>query len=228
MNLLSLKALQSLASPARWLYRLYVDQTRIQISIPDAEGWCGETIPVADGGSSASLLLFGITTESKRPVEVTRVEVDYAAPMQLFDPGNRGFFIGSGTLDPSFPFCMSWEGSVTVQTGVQQAFALNARFPNPIYEQRLRISIHARRQHTYLGGFLGQGRTRITTKEYRARATSKRVLGLRVPPKTALTSPQPFLIESQVIGSGQDISLTIHERMSDGTVSTQHVGRPGE
>lgn len=223
VDLPSLKSLESLVSPAKWLHRLYVDQTRIEISIPHAEGWSGETIPVNDGATGTGLLLFGLTTRSRHPVEITRVEVDYAAPLQLFDPGNRGFFVGGGTLDTNLPFCMTWEGTVIVRVDVQQAFALHARFPNRVSAQRLRIYVHARRKHTQLGGFLGQGRIHVTTKEYQVRATSDRVLGLRVPPKTGFTSPQPFLIENQVIGSGRDISVLVHERMFDGTVSSRHV-----
>ena len=222
----ALKALSSLVSPAKWLHRLYVDQTRIEISVAHAEGWSEETIPVQDRGGGVGLLLFVLTTSSKHPVEVTQIEVDYAAPLQLLDPGNRGFFVGGGTLEVEFPFRMSWEGSAIVRAGLLQAFALAVKFPDTVCVHRLRMAVHARRQHTELGGFLAQGRIRVTLKEYRARLVSGPVSGLAVPPRTAFTSIQPFLIESEATLSGIHMSATIHERMSDGTVSTTHVRQP--
>ena len=135
------------------------------------------------------MLLFGVTTQSKKPVEITRVEVDYAAPLQLLDPGNRGFFAGSGTFDTELPFRMFWKGSAIVRSDLQQGFALTARFPNSNHEQCIRVSVYARRQHTAVGGFLTQGRSRVTTKEYQARLTPEPVFGIAVPPKCAFTTP---------------------------------------
>src|SRR5712692_120464 len=107
--------LKPLVSPAKWLYALCVDQTRIAILVPCTKGWPENFIPVQDKGDLTGLVMFSVTTRSKRSVEVTRVSVDHAATLQLRDPGNRGFFIGGGALDEELPFRMMWEGSVHVR-----------------------------------------------------------------------------------------------------------------
>lgn len=198
MDLPFLKVLETAVAPAKWLYGLCADQTHIEIVAPFAANWPSRSLPVPVDERGEGLLLFGVTTRSERPVEIIRIEVDYAAPLQLLDPGNRGFFVGSSALDPELPFRMYWEGRVVVRSDLQQAFALTARFPDQVDEQLIRISVHARRQHSTIGGFVAQGRLRVTTIEYRARPTSEPVLSLPVPPKGSLTTPQPFLIEGAV------------------------------
>lgn len=227
MDLSLFKILGTLVSPAKWLYGLCVDQTRINISVPSVKDWPCVLFPVEDKGGGTGLLLFGVTTRSKKPVEITRVEVDYAASLQLLDPGNRGFFVGSGTLDMELPFRMFWKGSAVVRSDLQQGFALAVKFLGSIHEQRVRISIYARRQVTSVGGFVAEGRQRVTTKEYRVRLTTGPVLGLAVPPKCAFTTPQPFLTESAANISGGPGPVMLHECMSNGTVSSKRVDLPG-
>lgn len=223
MDLSFLKMLGAAVAPVKWLYRLCVDQTRIEIAAPHVANWPKQSLPVQDDGSGGGQLLFSVTTRSKLQVEITRIEVAYAAPLQLLDPGNRGFFVGSGTLDRELPFCMCWEGRAVVRSDLQQAFALTARFPDRVHEQLVRISVHARRRCSTIDGFVAEGRLRVTTIEYRARPTSEPVLGLLVPPKCELTTPQPFLIGGSVTMSGGPGPVVVHERLSDGTVSSKQV-----
>ena len=70
---------------------------------------------------------------------------------------------------------------------------------------------------------MGQGRQRVTTKEYLARLTSELVRGIVVPPKCGFSTPQPFLIEGAMTVSGGSGPVMVHERMSDGTVSSNRV-----
>lgn len=226
MDLPFLKMLGAAVAPVKWLYRLCVDQTRIEIATPHVANWPRQSLPVQDDGSGCGQLLFSVTTRSKLPVEITRIEVTYAAPLQLLDPGTPGFFVGSDTLDRELPFCMSWEGRAVVRSDLQQAFALTARFPDRVHEQLIRISVHARRQHSTIGGFVAEGRPRVTTIEYRARPTSEPILGLLVPPKGMLTTLQPFLIEGAMTASGGPGPVVVHERLSDGTVSSKRVDLP--
>src|SRR5712692_11709663 len=160
-----LKVLGAITSPAKWLFQLCTDQTRIEVVLSHGEQCSSDSIPVQNTGDNTGLLMFGVTTRAKQQVEISRVEVQYAAPLQLVDPGHRGFFVGGGTLDSELPFCVGWDGSAAVRSDVQQAFALTARFPNRAQEGRLRISIHARRQHSAIGGFVSQGRLQVSTKE---------------------------------------------------------------
>ncbi len=223
MDLASLKLLSSLVSPVKWLYALCVDQTRIEVVAPCVKGWPNTLLPVENKQNGGGLLLFAVTSRSRGPVEITRVEVAYATPLQLLDPGNRGFFVGSGTLDDELPFSMSWEGSAVVRSDLLQGFALTARFSPPVYEHRVRISVYARARRTTIGSFTAHGRSRVTTSEYRVRLTSEAVLGLTIPPKCGYTTPQPFLIESEWKGSGTQGPIQVHERFADGTVSSHRV-----
>lgn len=221
------KVIGMLMSPAKWLYGLCVDQTRIAILTPSTKDCATGSFPVENDGSGAGLLLFGVTTQSKKPVEIIRVEIDYAAPLQLLDPGKRGFFAASGTFDTELPFRMFWDGSAIIRSDLQQGFALTACFPNSSHEQCIRVSVYARRKHTAIGGFLAHGRTRVTTKIYPVRLAAEPVLGMVLPPKCSFTTPQPFLIESAAKASGGPGLLMVHERMSDGTVSSKNVDLPG-
>ncbi|HVS26089.1 MAG TPA: hypothetical protein VHE58_02125 [Burkholderiales bacterium] len=230
MDIFPLKLFGAIAAPLKWVHRVWFDQTRIEVLFPQAANWPWRSVPVFHEGNNGGLLLFSVTTQSKRPVEVTRVEVHYAAPLQLLDPGNRGFFIGSGTLNNDLPFCVQWNGSLTVRADVQQAFAVAARFPNRVEEQNIRICIHARRQHEVIGGFSSPGRCRITTKEYQARLISEPLIGFRVPPLCSLTTPQPFLIEkgqTATTAPGESTSIIVHTRDADGTASSTRIKLPG-
>lgn len=222
-ELMDFSFLKALISPAKWLYALCVDQTRISVLVPYIKGWPEKLIPVQDKGGLTGLVLFSVTTQSKRPVEITRISVDHAATLQLRDPGNRGFFIGGSALDEELPFRMMWEGSVHVRADLQQLFALAATFPDSTQEQRIRVSIHARRSRAYVGGFEGFGRARVTAIEFHARLTTEQVLGTLLPPKCSVSTPQPFLIEGAVTVAGGPGPFVVHERLADGSVSTKSI-----
>lgn len=226
MALSLLKVIGAITSPLKWLYNLVVDQTRIRVVVPEAEKWECKSIPVYDSGSNAGILMLAVTTLSRREVEITRIEVHYAAPLQLLDPGNRGFFTGAGTLDSELSFSMSWSGSIDVRNDVQQAFALVAKLPNSVQDYPIRLLIHARRRHSSIGGFLAHGRVRVTYVNHRIRLVSQPLLGLPVPPLCSMTTSQPFLIEGSVMASvkpGGIISATVHTRDADGSVSSESI-----
>jgi hypothetical protein len=186
-------------------------------------------LPVSDKGNNHGLLIFAVTTQAQQEIEISRVEVQYAAPLQLYDPGNRGFFIGSGTLDSQLPFCMTWNGYAEVRKDVQQAFALTAQFPNRLQDQVIRVCVHARRRRFSIGGFVFQGRQRVTRKDIRTRLIAQPLLGFKVPPLCSITTPQPFLIESGGTAAtlpGESGSLLVHTRNADGTVSSIRVELP--
>jgi hypothetical protein len=223
MDSVLLKVLGLLTSPAKWLYNLFIDQTKIKVIPPAAENWTWSSFPVQFNGTLEGILSFAIGTESTRPVEVVRVDVHHSASLQIFDPGNRGFFVGVVIPDAEFPFAMCWSGVAEVRRDVLQAFAINARFPDSVTDRPIRISVHARKRHSSFGGFLSQGRTHVTTVECRVRLVSQRVLGIPLPPRCSLTTPQAFLVESGIAASapvGETGSVVVHTLDADGTVST--------
>jgi len=196
---------------------MWQDQTRIRILSKEIEGSTDGVFAVKEGGESSGLLLFSVTTDSKKPVEITGIDIDYAAPFQLLDPGNRGFFDSAGSLDSVLPFRMYWRGHVIVRPDLQQAFALMAKFPLQTFEQRIRITVYASGQRMLLGRFSARGRQQVTSREYRVRLISGPVLDIALPPGHSFTSPQPFLIKSALHASGGPGSVAVHEALSDGT-----------
>jgi hypothetical protein len=135
----------SALKPAQWLYQLFVDQTQIEFIAPEAPKCQKTHLPIHDNGTGEGLLWFGITTRSKHQVAITGVEVDYAAPLQILDPGQRGFFTASGSQDAVFPFRLSWRGTALVRRDIQQAFAILVRFTGDVRERLVRITTYARR-----------------------------------------------------------------------------------
>ncbi len=226
MGLPILKLLGSAIAPFKWFNALCLDQTRIKITPLCAIDRQSDSLPVHDDGHRTGILLFAIATRSKHPVEITRVEVNFHGPLQLLDPGGRGFFKISGSLDLDFPFQVFWDGTASLRRDVQQAFALIARFPSGTNEYPICISVHARRLRSTIGGFWSHGRSRITTKRYRVVLTSEHILGLPLPPKCSQTTPQPFLIETAVMAYGGPGSVVVHEILADGTTLSNHVGLP--
>lgn len=226
MYLSSLKILGAIVSPLKWLYNLFGDQTKVEVNVPFAENLEWKSIPIQDQGLNTGLLMFSITTCSRHPVEVTQVEVHYRAPFQLFDPGSRGFFVGAGNFDTKFPFCLRWRGSVEVRHNLRQAFAVTARFPAHAPDQAIQILIHAHCLHSSIGGFHHQGRSHINKSDWTARLISWPPRGLVIPPKSILTTPQPFLIEGPMMGStapGESANLSVNTLNADGTASSTEI-----
>lgn len=225
LQLSVLKVLGWVFGFGKWLLGLCLDQTRIKVLTESAPRWPKQSLPIQDDGTGGGLLIFVVTSASKRPVEIIRIEVDYAAPLQLIDPGNRGFFSGSLTQDFRLPFRMYWEGNAEVSHNLQQRFGLVSRSPYPEREQPVRISVYARRKHQSFGGFLRVGRLRVTSVEFRAQVTST-PLYIALPPNCALSSPQPFLIESAMSALGPGF-LIVHEALADGSTSSTPIVLPG-
>jgi hypothetical protein len=228
METVILKLLGGALGPFKWLYALCVDQTRIDIVAPhSAKGCPRDCLLVHDDGHRGGLLLFAVASRSKRPVEITRIEVGFPSSLQLLDPGGRGFFKASGSLEPDLPFQVSWDGIAPVRRGVQQAFALSARFPAGTDEYGIRLTVWAHRVRSATGGFRFHGRLRVTTKRYRLVLTQQQILGVPVPPKSEQTTPQPFLIEGATSVHGGPGPVVVHEIFIDGTTSSTRIDLPG-
>jgi hypothetical protein len=227
MEAVILKLLGGVFAPFNWLYALCVDQTRIDIVSPHSATACpSKFLLVHDSGHRGGLMLFAVTTRSRRPVEITRVEIRFPSSLQLLDPGGRGFFKIATSLEPDLPFQVSWDGSASVRRGVQQAFALGARFPDGVNEYPIRMTVCAYRVRSASGGFRFHGRLRVTTKGCRVLLTQQQVLGLPVPPNAAQTTPQPFLIEATSWVQGGQGPIVAHEIFTDGTTSSERIDLP--
>lgn len=213
--------------PVNWLYTVLADQTQINWVLPQTTKCSAPALLVHDNGKGDGLLLFGITTHSKHPVEITRIEIDYAAPIQILDPGEVRFFKTSGTQDWDFPFRLYWEGSALIRRNLQQAFGATIRFRNEVKARPIRIRVHAMRQWTRLGGFPEKGRSQMTSRRFLVTLTSENIIGLCVPPKSAMVSPQPFLNASSVTAVGKGPAL-VHEIFNDGRTSSKQVILPGD
>ena len=226
MDPLALKLLSSLAAPAKWFYRLLAESTGIKIIPPYSEGWTWPSLPIQYRDSPDGLLNLAFTTTSKRSVEITEIRVEYASPLQLFDPGALGFFKSEISHNLDFPFCLVWKGNVEVRRNLLQWFAIHAKFPDTVQSRRIRISIQAKVIEPSLGGFLGRGRNHLTVSSYDIRLVSRHVQGLTVPPGAAASTPQPFLIKGAVSFSGNigtPVKALLHELLEDGrTLTTEH------
>jgi hypothetical protein len=95
--------LNTVIAPLKWIYSLFADRTFITIVGQEPFNGPAEALLVYDQGGHRGELRFGVTTTSKGPLELTRVEVDYAAPLQLQDPERRGFFDTESTHHPERP-----------------------------------------------------------------------------------------------------------------------------
>jgi len=223
MEILSLKLLDPIKSSVRWLYLLVTDQTKIEVA-----GQCSSTQPprallVQTNKKGDGLLLFGITTKSRRPVELTKLTIDYSTPLQLKNPDGVAYFTMASSNDETFPFRLCWEGSIELQNKHIHAFALTTRIPT-ISQLPIRITTHARVHNSYIGGFVGNGRMQVSSSVYRIISTGEILSGLEIPPKFSLTSSQPFLIQSAATASNNSnstSSVLIHEQFADGTASSK-------
>lgn len=221
-----IKLLELFKTPAMWLYALVVDQTRIELSgqysnmLHDIN-----SLPVSGSHMKDGGLQFAISTRSQCPIEIIKVAVDYSAPLQLLDPMKMGFFQTEMSNNEDLPFRIFCKGNFRLHSKLRHYFALTVQFPPGVRELPVCISVHARTFSSSVGGFESYGRTHITKNYYRIVLTEHPLLGLVVPPKHSITSPQPFLIQSALYASGEaDLSsILIHEQMADGTVSSKLV-----
>jgi hypothetical protein len=205
-----------------------MDQTRIETSGPASAEVCpSNSLLVHDDGHRRGILLFTVSSRSKRPVEVTRIEVGFPSSLQLLDPGGSGFFKTDASLDPDLPFQVSWDGRELVRRGVQLAFAMSAHFPTGSNEYGIRLTVLAHRERSATGGFRFHGRSRVTTKRYRLVLTQQPILGYRIGPKDTLTTSQPFLTEGAMWAKGGQGPVVAHEIFDDGTTSSKQIDLPG-
>lgn len=175
---------------------------------------------IYENNNAEGNLLFAISTASECPIELLKVEIEYSAPLQLYDPKKMGFFQYGNSNDDELPFSIYCEDVYQINPKVIHAFALTARFPSGSRELPVRILVHARIRASSKGGFDSHGRTQITRFFYRVALSDKPLLGLPLPPQYTLTSPQPFVVQSAKYWSGDSISCLIHEQMEDGTASS--------
>jgi hypothetical protein len=215
--------------PAKWLYKLVVDQTGIELSGQHPHTMQANSLLVPDDLTGEGLLLFGITTTSRRPIEIVKVTVDYSTPLQLLDPNQLGFFQTASSNDDDLPFRIFCEGSFQLHSKMVHAFALTAQFPHGVRELPARISVHARTLSSSAGGFQSYGRTQISKFFYRIVLSDYPLLGLAILPKHSATSSQPFLIQSAVSASGvAGSAVLVHEQLKDGTVSSKIIELPDD
>ena len=167
--------------------------------------------------------MFVVGTESKKPVDVVRIEIEFAAPLQVLDPDKRGFFCVETSLNKTYPFRVFSEDSFIIQNNQSCVFALNAIFPETSKEQDVIFCVHARRRHSSFGGYLSFGRTQVTRIRKKIHLTSEFVRGINIPPKSGIYVIQPFLAERGVSGAGKEISVKVNECFKDGSVATNHI-----
>lgn len=191
-------SMDSLISPLRWLYTAITDQTHIRLMLPEFYETSDHIVPIVDRGNNAGKMPFAISTASNDIVEILAIEVHFSHPLQLRDPGNRGFFRVEGTNDTELPFKMAWRGTVTLKAEVLQAFVLSAECPVAASIHDVKIVIHSRRQHRRIGGFLVNGRVKVHSFPIQAALTTEPVLDIALPPRWCFTSPQPYIIEGAI------------------------------
>ena len=110
---------------------------------------------------------------------------------------------------------------------IQQAFAIEAHFPDDSDEYVVRISVFAQRLRSASGGFRFNGRLHVTTEQVRLALTTHQVLGLPLKPGEAQTSPQPFVIQGATLARGAGPgSVITHEIHGDGSTETNRVDLP--
>lgn len=224
MDISLIKLLGFLKTPAKWLYSLVVDQPEIKLSGQQPNSLQANSLLIPDNHTGEGVLLFGITTTSRCPIEVVKVAVDYSAPLQLLDPNKIGFFQTEGSNDEDLPFRIFCEGSFKLHSKLVHAFALTAQFPLGARELPARISVHARTHRSSVGGFESVGRIHISRNYYRIVLSDQPLQGLEVPPKNLLTSSQPFLIQSAIFGYGPPgVEVELHEQLNDGKVYSKIV-----
>jgi hypothetical protein len=140
------------------------------------------------------------------------------------------FFSLSSSSDETFPFRLYWKGSIDLQQMIIHAFALTTHFPVGSRQLPIRISVYARTIKSSIGGYIVHGRTQLTSNTHLIVHTREPV-GLAIPPQHALTSSQPYLIQSAkyVSTDSKDIApILVHEQLADGTVSSRLFDIPGK
>jgi hypothetical protein len=215
--------------PLKWLGSFWTHQTHIRLVTPPViQESKPPALPVHDAGGGAGTLLFGITTRARDPVTVSKVQVNFSAPLQLLNPGKKAFFTPATSLDPERPFCVVWDGAAPVRRDLIQAFALAAHFVPGMSVALVHIVVHAQRQGSTLGRFALKRRLQVTVFPYLVVLKKERILGLCLPPKCSFTSLQPFLIEGGFFAVGGPGPVLAHEIFRGGTTSSTRIDLPGD
>jgi len=220
MGISLIKLTGLIKAPIKWLYYLVVHQTKVIVISQEPNELEKKSLLIFAGNKGEGNLFFGISTSSKIPIEVIKIEVDYSAPLQLHDPKKMGFFKYAVSCDEMFPFRIFCEGSFQLNSKLISTFALTSQFPPNINEIPVRISVHARVRNISVGGYESYGRIQITKQNYRLVLSNTPLMGIAIPPLHNMTSPQPFLIQSAVYGTGETVNVLTHQISKDGTVKS--------
>jgi len=222
MGISLIKLGELLKVPARWLYTLVTDQTKIDVCGKHSDSAKKNALLVENDSTDMGVFVFGITTRSRHSIEILKIAIDYAAPLQLLDPKKMGFFQAERSGDENFPFRLLSEQGFQLHSALMHVFALIAQFPSDVRELPVRISVYARTLRVSITGFESVGRIQITRKPCRIVLADNRLLGINIPPKLSLTTIQPFLIQMGLTASGYGLagSPLVREQPTDGAVSS--------
>jgi len=174
--------------------------------------------------SPDGLLQLALTTASKKSVEINEIRVEYASPLQLFNPGDLDFFKSEISNDLNLPFRLVWRGSMELKRNLLQLIAVQVKFPDTVQARAIRLSVQAKVVDSSTGGFRGHGRNHLTVFRYRIRLVSQVVRGIRLPPGASLSTQQPFLIKRQLgvtANCGAPVQALVHELLEDGSSTTK-------
>jgi hypothetical protein len=215
----------SLLGPLKSLFSLWQDEAVITFSGPDTAQGSSKQLFVHIDNAHTGVLMLALSTISRKPVELKRLELDYSAPLQLFDPKQQGFFCSEQSLDSDRPFRLVWKGDAQIQKGLIQLFAVVAVFPHLAQPHEVRITAYTQKIHRRLG-FMSRGRLQVSSQLRSLVGTCQPVMGIVVPPKWSATSPQPYVIESEFKSPDTSGSLAVHETLKDGRTSSKQLQWP--
>lgn len=185
----------------RLLRNLVESQTKIELHSKHSDHAAPDSLFIENDSTGMGLLVFGLTTRSRHPVELLRIEIDYSVPLQLLDPKKMGFFQAGGSNDEDFPFRLYSDEGCQLHSNLIHVFALITQFPPDLREFPVRITVHARTLGFSANGIETCGRKQITRRFYRVVLADDRLLGIKIPPEHFLTTIQPFLIQCGLTAS---------------------------
>ena len=110
-----------------------------------------------------------------------------------------------------------------VYNGLTQLFAVNVKSAERSEQYDLVLSVRARSLRKSVDGFSTPGRSKLSTFPISAGIAEAGYMGVQIPPKAAITTPQPFLIEAAfqvAIEPGKVGEVQIHEVNKDGSTAS--------
>ena len=120
---------QFIKRPAQWVHARMTDRTRLDIYGKYPDKTQRDSLFVENDTTDMGLLVFGIATRSRNAIEILKIAIDYAIPLQLMDPKKMGFFQAKGSGDETFPFRLVSEQRFQLRPMLMHTFALIAQFP---------------------------------------------------------------------------------------------------